>query len=151
MPGKVNPVLAEMLNMVCFHALGCDTAILSSAQAGQLELNVMMPVTAYNLLLEIEILTGGMNSFTERCVIGLAADEDRCRTYAEKSAALATALNPYVGYTRAAELAKEALEKDELIRDLAISGKIIEKDKLEDILDIHGMTVDPAEKKGDKS
>ncbi|UCD94470.1 MAG: aspartate ammonia-lyase [Candidatus Zixiibacteriota bacterium] len=151
MPGKVNPVLAEMLNMVCFHALGCDTAILSSAQAGQLELNVMMPVAAYNLLLEIEILAGGMNSFTERCVIGITADEERCRTYAEKSAALATALNPIIGYNRAAELAKEALKKDELIRDLVVSGKIVEKDKLEEIFDIRGMTVDPADQKGDKS
>jgi fumarate hydratase class II len=151
MPGKVNPVLAEMLDMVCFQALGCDTAILSSAQAGQLELNVMMPVAAYNLLLEIEILTGGMNSFTERCVVGVRANEDRCRLYAEKSSALATALSPLIGYRRAAELAKEALEKDESIRELVTSKKILEKDKLEEILDIHRMTVDPADQKGDKS
>jgi len=146
MPGKVNPVLAEMLNMVCFHALGCDTCLLTAGQAGQLELNVMMPVAAYNLLLEIEILTGGIGSFVDRCVTGITANEKQCRLFAEKSAALATALNPYVGYHRAAELAKEALDKDELIRDLVLSAKIMDKEKLEKILDIHDMTIDPAEK-----
>jgi len=121
MPGKVNPVLAEMLDMVCFHAMGCDTCLVTSGQAGQFELNVMMPVAAYNLLLEIEILTGGINSFVDRCVVGITANEKQCRLFAEKSAALATALNPHIGYQRAAELAKEALEKDELIRDLALN------------------------------
>jgi fumarate hydratase class II len=146
MPGKINPVLAEMLDMVCFHALGCDTAILSSAQAGQLELNVMMPVVAYNTLLEIEILTGGMNSFTLRCVNGITADAERCRSYAEKSAALATALGPHIGYYKAAELAREALEKDQPIRDLVASKKIMEEKKLGRILDIRAMTVEPEEK-----
>jgi len=146
MPGKVNPVLAEMLDMVCFHALGCDTAILTSAQAGQLELNVMMPVVAYNLLHEIEILTGAINSFTERCVTGISANADRCLSYAEKSGALATVLTPYIGYHRAAELAREALEKDKLIRDLVISRKIMDEDKLKEILNLHGMTINPSEK-----
>jgi len=149
MPGKVNPVLAEMLNMVCFHALGCDTCLLTSGQAGQFELNVMMPVVAYNLLLEIEILTGGVDSFVERCVTGITANEKQCRLFAEKSAALATALNQHIGYQRAAELAKEALEKDELIRDLVISKDIMDKDELEKILDIHAMTIDPADRRGD--
>lgn len=146
MPGKVNPVLAEMLDMVCFHALGCDTTILNSAQAGQLELNVMMPVVAYNLLHEIEVLTGGINSFTKKCVAGIQADSEKCLSYAEKSGALATALTPYIGYHRAAELAREALDKDELIRDLVISRKIMDEDKLKEILDLHGMTVDPSGK-----
>lgn len=147
MPGKVNPVMAEMLNMVCFHALGCDMTISRSAQAGQLELNVMMPVVAYNLLHEIEILTGGINSFTERCVAGLAADEEKCRFYAERSPALATALSPYIGYERAAKLAKEALEKNISVRELAISQKIMDIEKLRGILNIEKMTKAPGDNK----
>ena len=143
MPGKVNPVLAEMLDMVCFHALGNDTAMVAAAQAGQLELNVMMPVVAYNLLEEIEILAGGMDSFRKRCLVGIEADVERCRLYAERSAALATALSPYIGYRRAAELSKEALEKDQLIRELVLSKNLMERDKLEEILDIYKMTVEP--------
>lgn len=149
MPGKVNPVLAEMLDMVCFQAMGCDTTIVTAGQAGQFELNVMMPVVAYNLLLEIQILSGGVNSFVDRCVVGITANEKQCRLFAEKSAALATALNPHIGYRRAAELAKEALEKDELIRDLVLSKNIMDKNKLEQILDIHAMTIDPAEREED--
>ncbi len=147
MPGKVNPVLAEMLNMVCFHALGCDTAILFSAQAGQLELNVMMPVVAYNLLLEIEILTGGMNSFTDKCVGGITANAERCFYYAERSAALATALSPHIGYYRAAELAKKALETGRTIEDVVKEEDILDEKALRKILDLHRLTVDPADSK----
>ena len=110
MPGKVNPVLPEMLNMVCFHALGNDHAISRASQAGQLELNVMMPVIGYDLLQEIEILAGGTNSFNKRCVEDITADAEKCRYYAERSPSLATALNPHIGYLQAAELAKEALK-----------------------------------------
>jgi fumarate hydratase class II len=143
MPGKVNPVLAEMLNMVCFHALGCDTAILHSANAGQLELNVMMPVVAYNLLLEIEILAGGMRCFRERCVVGIEANENKCRFYAETSASLATALNPHIGYNAAAELAKEAVKKGVTIRELAVSKKVLDEDLLHEVLDVRKLTIDP--------
>jgi len=135
MPGKVNPVLAEMLNMVCFHALGCDAAILSAAQAGQLELNVMMPVIAYNLLQEIEILAGGMRAFTDRCVKGIEANKSVCESYAEKSPALATALSPRIGYAAAAELAKQALDEDVLIRDLALKKKVLPEGTLRELLD----------------
>ena len=143
MPGKVNPVMAEMLNMVCFHALGCDTAILHAAQAGQLELNVMMPVIAYNLLQEITILTGAIEAFTARCVAGIEANEEVCRKYAERSAALATALSPHIGYDRAAELAREALERDALIRDLVLAKKILGESTLRDLLDLRRMTEAP--------
>ncbi len=145
MPGKVNPVLAEMLDMVCFGAMGCDMAVVQSAQAGQLELNVMMPVAAYYLLHEIEILAGGINSFTERCVAGITANEEICRLYAERSAALATALSPHIGYQKAAELAKEALRKNELIRELVLSMNIMDEEKLNKILDVFRMTVEPEE------
>ncbi|MFH1756199.1 MAG: class II fumarate hydratase [Candidatus Latescibacterota bacterium] len=150
MPGKINPVMAEMLNMVCCHALGCDTAIQHAAQAGQLELNVMMPVVAYNLLLEIEILTGGMNGFTERCIRGITADEKACRYYSERSAALATALSPHIGYHKAAELAQKALDTKQTIRELVLAEKILPKDKLKDILDLYKMTEDPSNRKKQK-
>jgi len=144
MPGKVNPVLAEMLNMVCFHCLGCDTAIVSAAQAGQLELNVMMPVIAYNLLQEIAILTGGVEAFTSRCVQGIAANDEACRAGAERSLALATALSPAIGYEKAAELAREALEKSVPIRELAREKKVLDENQLDKLLDLRTMTEDPA-------
>jgi len=145
MPGKVNPVLPEMINMVCFHALGNDSAIVHASQAGQLELNVMMPVIGYNFLQEVEILTGGIASLNNRCLINITADAERCRYYAERSPALATALNPHIGYTRAAELAKEAVKNNRSIRELAISKKVMDIDKLEKILDIDSMTANPDE------
>lgn len=143
MPGKVNPVMAEMLNMVCFHCLGCDTAIVSAAQAGQLELNVMMPVIAYNLLQEIAILTGGIAAFTSRCIEGIEADEEACRTSAERSLALATALNPAIGYEEAAKLAKEALVKGVPVRDLAREKNLLDDSQLAKLLDLRRMTEDP--------
>jgi fumarate hydratase class II len=143
MPGKVNPVMAEMLSMVCFHALGCDATVVAASQAGQLELNVMMPVIAYNLLQEIEILAGGLKAFAERCVKGLEADSEVCRLNAERSPALATALNPEIGYSAAAKLALEALAKNALIRDLALKKKILDVETLERILDLKRMTEPP--------
>ncbi|KPL07032.1 aspartate ammonia-lyase [candidate division BRC1 bacterium SM23_51] len=147
MPGKVNPVMAEMLNMVCFHAMGCDMAILHAAQAGQLELNVMMPVIAYNLLQEIDILAGATDAFTTRCVVGIEANEDICRKYAERSSALATALSPYIGYHKAAELAKEALDRNIHIRDLVLEKKLLDEKTADEVLDTRRMT-DPPESKG---
>jgi fumarate hydratase class II len=143
MPGKVNPVMAEMLNMVCFHCLGCDAAIVSAAQAGQLELNVMMPVIAYNLLQEIAILAGAMQAFTCRCVEGIEADEEACRASAERSLALATALNPAIGYEQAAKLAQEALRTNTSIRELARAKKVLNENRLDKLLDLRRMTEDP--------
>ena len=143
MPGKVNPVMAEMLNMVCFHCLGCDAAIVSAAQAGQLELNVMMPVIAYNLFQEIDILTGGIEAFTNRCVQGIVANEETCRANAERSPALATALNPAIGYESATELAKEAIESGVSVRELARKKNLLEESELDRLLDLRRMTEDP--------
>ncbi len=150
MPGKVNPVLPEMMSMVCFHALGCDAAITSAAQAGQLELNVMMPVIAYNLLQEIEILEGGMRALAERCVDGIDAEVEVCELNAERSPALATALSPQIGYSKAAELAQEALEKDVLIRDLVSKKKILDEAELREIMDIRRMTEIPGSSEASK-
>lgn len=143
MPGKVNPVMAEMLNMVCCHVFGCDTTILHAAHGGQLNLNVMMPVVGYTLLLEIDILTGGMNAFRERCIEGLTADEKVCAEYAEKSTALATALNPIIGYHHAAEIAQTAYKEGKTVRQLSEEQKIADKETLDKTLDLHDMTVNP--------
>jgi fumarate hydratase class II len=143
MPGKVNPVMAEMLNMVCFQCLGCDTTIVAAAQAGQLELNVMMPVIAYSLLQEIAILAGGVAAFTDRCLEGIEANEEVCQANAERSPAVATALNPAIGYEEAAKLAKEALAKGVPVRDLARKKKLLDERQLAELLDLRRMTEDP--------
>ena len=143
MPDKVNPVMAEMLNMVCFYCLGCDTTIVAAAQAGQLELNVMMPVIAYSLLEEIAVLTGGMAAFTSRCIEGIEANEEACHASAERSPAVATALNPAIGYEQAAKLAKEALAKGVSVRDLAREKELLDERQLAELLDLRRMTEDP--------
>lgn len=140
MPGKVNPVMAEMLNMVCFQAMGCDTTISYAAQASQLELNVMMPLIAYNLLFSIEILSNGVTAFTEKCLDGLKADADRCRAYAESTLAMATALNPVIGYASAAEISKEAYLTGKTVKQLVIEKGILSKKEAERILNPEGLT-----------
>jgi aspartate ammonia-lyase len=140
MPGKVNPVMAEMLNMVCFQAIGCDMTVLLAAQAGQLELNVMMPVVAYNLLHEIEILSNAIDSFTRLCLIGIKADGSRCRTFAESSMSIVTVLNPHIGYAAAAEIAKESLASGKSIRQIATEKGLLTEEELERIFDLRNMT-----------
>ena len=135
MPGKVNPSMAEMLNMVCFQVIGNDLAVAMAVQAGQLELNVMMPVMAYNLHHSIEILKNALRAFIDRCVVGIVADAERCRRYAESSMALATALNTYVGYARAAEVVKRALREQKTIIDVVREEKLLTEDQIAQILD----------------
>lgn len=115
MPGKVNPSIPEMLNQVCFQVIGCDATVAAAAQAGQLELNVMMPVIAYNLMLALRILSNAVDIFTDRCVEGIEADIERCKAFAEASVGLATVLNPVIGYEAAAEVVKEAVAKGQSI------------------------------------
>jgi aspartate ammonia-lyase len=121
MPGKVNPVMAEMLNMVCFHVIGHDTAVMMCAEAGQLELNVMMPYVAYALLESLEVLQRAVQSFAEKCARGITAHAERCREYAERSVGQAATLNQELGFMGAAEVAKRAIETgksvDELLRE----------------------------------
>jgi aspartate ammonia-lyase len=140
MPGKVNPVMAEMLNMVCFQVMGCDHTIAMSAQAGQLQLNVMMPVVAYNLLHELEILTSAVGVFSSLCIDGIMANETRCRAYAEGSMSIVTVLNPHIGYARAAEIAKEYLTSGKSIRQLILEKGIMTESQLDSILDLRQMT-----------
>ena len=140
MPGKVNPSMVEMLNMVCYHVMGNDQCIMACAQAGQLELNVMMPIMGYNLLQSFEVLTNGIAAFTERCVCGITANEARCRTLAESSMGLATALNPYVGYAAAAEVAKESLKRGVTLRQVVLEKGYLSAEALDEILDPIAMT-----------
>jgi aspartate ammonia-lyase len=140
MPGKVNPVAAEMTNMVCFQVIGCDTTILLAAQAGQLELNVMMPVVAYNLLHEIEILTNSVEVLATRCISGIKADEDRCRSYAESSMSIVTVLNPHLGYALAGEIAKEYLASGKSIRQIILERGLMDEEQLDKLFDLKKMT-----------
>ena len=140
MPGKANPVMAEMLNMVCYHVMGNDQTIVACAQAGQLELNVMMPIIAYNLLQSLEILTNGVRAFTERCVRGIQANVERCRELAERSMGLATALNPFIGYAAAAQVAREALARGVSLRQVVLERGYLSEKELDVILDPAAMT-----------
>ncbi|MBI4429814.1 MAG: aspartate ammonia-lyase [Ignavibacteriales bacterium] len=140
MPGKVNPSIAEMVNMVCFQVIGCDTTVLLSAQAGQLELNVMMPVVAFNLLHEIEILKNAVDIFVKYCVSGITANAERCQYYAENSTSIVTVLNPHIGYLAGAEIAKEYLKSGKSIRQLVLEKKLLTEDQLNKVFDLRRMT-----------
>jgi aspartate ammonia-lyase len=140
MPGKVNPVMAEMLNMVCFQAIGCDLTVLLAAQAGQLELNVMMPVVAYNLLHEIEIMKNAIDVFVDLCIQGIKADEERCRNFAESSMSIVTVLNPRIGYSAAANVAKEYLVSGKSIREIVLDKGLLNKEELDRLFDLRDMT-----------
>lgn len=140
MPGKVNPVMMEMLDMVCFQVFGCDTTVLMAAQAGQLELNVMMPVVAFNLLHELEILANAIELFRRKGIEGISANEERCRAYAEGSLSIVTALNPHVGYQRSAEVAKESLSTGRTLREIVAARGWLTPEKLNEIFDLRQMT-----------
>ena len=135
MPGKINPVMAELAAMVSFQVIGNDTAVAYAVQAGQLELNVMMPAMAYNVLQSVAILTNMLRVFDERCVRGITANAERCLHYAQSTVALATALNPYVGYATAAELVKESVATGESIISLARKKELLSEAEIEEILD----------------
>jgi aspartate ammonia-lyase len=140
MPGKVNPSVPEMVNQVCFQVFGCDAAILAAADAGQLELNVMMPVIAWNALHATRILREAMRVLQDRCIAGLRLDEARCRELLDRSTALATALSPYIGYAATAEIAKESVRTGRPIRDLVRERRLLPDDRLDAILSPTAMT-----------
>jgi fumarate hydratase class II len=119
MPGKVNPVLAEMTNMAMYHVIGCDTTVALAAQAGQLELNVMMPVIAHNLFEMMQVTIGSLHTFTERCVKGLTANKEKAEGWLARNAIIVTALNPLIGYQAGAALVKEAVKDNRSITELA--------------------------------
>jgi fumarate hydratase class II/aspartate ammonia-lyase len=140
MPGKVNPSVPEMVNQVCFQVIGCDATVAAAAEAGQLELNVMMPVIAWNMIHSTTILRSAMDALRERTVEGLEADEARCRELLDRSTAVATALSPYIGYAATAEIAKEAVRTGRTIRDLVLDRRLLDAASLDRILSPESMT-----------
>jgi aspartate ammonia-lyase len=140
MPGKINPVMPELAAMVSFQVVGNDTAVAMAVQGGQLELNVMMPTMSYNVLQSISILTNMLRVFTEKCIKGLTANEKRNAFYAQSTVSLATALNPYIGYAKAAEIVKESVATGRSIIDIARDKKLLTEKEIEEILDPVSMT-----------
>jgi aspartate ammonia-lyase len=140
MPGKVNPSVPEMVNQVCFQVYGCDAAILAAADAGQLELNVMMPVIGWNAIHATRILTSAMRVLQDRCIAGIRADETQCRALLDRSTALATALSPYLGYAQTADIAKTSVRTGRPIRELVKERKLLPDQQLDEILSAEAMT-----------
>lgn len=145
MPGKVNPVLPELAAMVGFQVCGNDAAVAMAVQAGQLELNVMMPTMAHNVLQSITILTNTLRELDHRCIRGITANETRCTFYAQSTVSLATALNPYIGYAKAAEVVKESIATGRSIIDLVREKSLLTEHQISTILDARAMT-EPREK-----
>jgi len=140
MPGKVNPSIPEMVNMVCFQVIGNDVTVAAAAESGQLELNVMMPVIAHNVLFSMLILGNASRVLAERCVEGIEADAAQCAHWLERSPALVTALAPKIGYAEAAKLAKEAVAKNVTVRQLVIEKGLLQGKELDAVLDLRAMT-----------
>jgi len=140
MPGKVNPVLAEMLNMACFHVMGNDLTVMMAGQAGQLELNVMMPIIAHNLFEMMQVLIGAIRAFTDKCVVGLTANREKAEGWLAKNAILVTALNPVIGYLKGAEVAKEAMATNRTIKEVVVEKGYLSPEEAGRILDARKMT-----------
>jgi len=140
MPGKVNPVMVENLSMICYHVIGLDTAVAWATSRGQLELNVMMPIIAHDVLESLTVLTSGCRQFARECVAGIEADEERSAWLLEQSSAMATPLAPYIGYALAADIAKEAVRTGKTIRQLVIEKGVFTEDEVNQILDPHELT-----------
>ena len=140
MPGKVNPVIPEAVNQVAFQIIGNDVTINIAAEAGQLELNVMEPVLAFNLMQSFDIMTNAQNMLVEKCIVGITANEERCKEFVERSIGVVTALNPHIGYEKSCMVAKEALEERKSIREVVLAHKLLDEEELNKILDPYEMT-----------
>ena len=140
MPGKVNPVIPEVVNQVAFNAIGNDMTITMAAEAGQLELNAFEPIIFYCLFQSIDTIAYAVNTFVDNCVIGITANETRCRYFVENSVGIITAICPYVGYQKAAESAKEAIKTGESVRKLIIEKGLLTKKQMDEIMDPVQMT-----------
>lgn len=134
MPGKVNPVIPEVVNQVAFKVIGNDLTVTIAAEAGQLELNVMEPIIVHSLFESIDMLINAMNTLREKCIVGITANVETCRRMVYNSIGLVTALNPYLGYETSTELAREALETGKGIYDLVLERKLMSKDELDNVL-----------------
>ena len=140
MPGKVNPVLAEMLNMACYQVMGNHLTVSLATAAGQLELNVMMPIVAYNLFQTMDVLIHAVDAFTTKCVVGVTANREKAEGWLAKSTVLVTALNPVIGYLKAAEVSKEAMARNVTIRQVVLEKGYLTAEQLDKILDVRAMT-----------
>ena len=140
MPGKVNPVIPEVVNQLAFNAIGNDMTITMAAEAGQLELNAFEPIIFYCLFQSIDTIAYAVNTFVDNCVIGITANETRCRYFVENSVGIITAICPYVGYQKAAEIAKEAIKTGESVRKLIIEKGLLTKEQMDEIMDPVQMT-----------
>ncbi len=140
MPGKVNPSIPEMVNLVCFQVIGLDTTVALAVQAGQLELNVMMPVMAYSVLQGLHIFGNALAQLQTLCVDGITADAERCQRFAEGSMGIAAALNPHIGYDNAGDVAKEALKSGRTIVDIVRERQLLTEEELQRVLDPTKMT-----------
>ena len=148
MPGKVNPVIPEALNMVCAQVIGNDAAVAFSGAAGNFELNVMLPVMARNILESIRLLANIARLFADRCIDGIEANEERCREFAESSPSIVTPLNKYIGYEEAAKVAKAALAERKTIRQVVedrgyVARGLLTAEQLDAALDVLSMTRPP--------
>ena len=144
MPGKVNPVMCEMLTMVSCQVFGNDVAINMGGQGGNFELNVYLPMMAHNLLQSVEILANGARTFADKCVDGIVANEDICTASVEKNLAICTALAPAIGYDKAAKLSKDAFKTGRNLRDVARDSGVLPEAELDALLDARKMT-EPSE------
>ena len=140
MPGKVNPVLAEMLNMACFHVMGNDLTVMMAGQAGQLELNVMMPIIAHNLFEMMQVLIGAIAGLYRQVCGGREANREKAEGWLAKNAILVTALNPVIGYLKGAEVAKEAMATNRTIKEVVVEKGYLTADEADRILDARRMT-----------
>ena len=140
MPGKVNPVLCESMMMVCAQVIGNDAVVTWAGANGNLELNVMMPVMAHNLLESIRLLANVCDAFREKCVTGISANKQRCQELVELSMAMVTSLAPKIGYDRAAEIAKESAKTGKTVREICREKKVLPDAELERALDPVAMT-----------
>jgi aspartate ammonia-lyase len=143
MPGKVNPVIPEVTAQVGYQVIGNDTAIAFAAASGECELNVMRPVIIHNLLQSFEILTNTLKVLKDRCVEGIRADRERCRHYAESSFGIAAALNPHIGYSKAAECVKEAVRTKRTLRQVVLAKGLLSENELNRILSPESLTRPP--------
>ncbi|MEC2919538.1 aspartate ammonia-lyase [Bacillus cereus] len=140
MPGKVNPVMAEVINQVAFQVIGNDHTICLASEAGQLELNVMEPVLVFNLIQSISIMNNGFRVFREYCIKGITANEELLKQYVEKSVGIITAVNPHIGYEAASRIAREAIETGKSVRELCLEHGVLTEEELDIILDPFEMT-----------
>jgi fumarate hydratase class II len=140
MPGKVNPVLAEMMNMAMYQVLGNDLTVMMAGQAGQLELNVMMPIIAYNLFQSMDIIINSVNAFIDKCLVGVKANEVKATGWLAKNAILVTALNPVIGYLKGAEVAKEAMATNRTVREVVVEKGYLSGEDADRLLNVRALT-----------